>query len=64
MRSSVALVYLRRFSPERGLSLRPAILSLANRLSHLLIRAARVYILEAICLPFIPLAASRITLAL
>src|ERR1700751_3395292 len=64
MRSSVALVYLRRFSPERGLSLRAAILSLANRLSHLLTRAARVFIFRAICLPFIPLAASRITLAL
>src|SRR5690348_12682931 len=40
MRSSVALVYLRRLVPERGLSLRAAILSLANRLSHLLTRAA------------------------
>src|SRR5260370_3328952 len=64
MRSSVALVYLRRFVPERGLSLRAAILSLANRLSHLLTRAARVCIFKAICLPFIPLAARRITLAL
>ena len=48
MRSSVALVYLRRFSPERGLSLRAAILSLANRLSHLLTRAGRVFIFKAI----------------
>src|SRR5207244_13070441 len=64
MRSSVALVYLRRFVPERGLSLRAAILSLANRLSHLLTRAARVCIFKAICLPFSPLAARRITLAL
>jgi GMC oxidoreductase len=66
MRSSVALAYLRRFVPERGLSLRAAILSLANRLSHLLTRAARVCIFnrsvedgfKAICLPFIPLAAT------
>jgi hypothetical protein len=36
-----ALVYLRRFSPGRGLSLRAPILSLANRLSHLLTRAGR-----------------------
>ena len=64
MRSSVALVYLRRFSPERGLSLRAAIRSRANRLSYLLTRAGRVFIFRAISLPFNPLAASRITLAL
>src|SRR5260370_25724926 len=63
MRSSVALVYLRRFVPERGLSLRAAILSLANRLSHLLTRAAPVSIFKAICLLFSPRAARRITLA-
>src|SRR5437588_13117479 len=62
MRSSVALVYLRCFVPERGLSLRAPILSLANRLSHMLTRAARVCIFKAICLPFSPLAARRITL--
>src|SRR5258708_19147513 len=44
--------------------LRAAILSLANRLSHLLTRAARVSIFKAICLPFSPLAARRIFLAL
>src|SRR5258705_8769421 len=59
MRSSVALVYLRRFVPERGLSLRAAILSLANRLSHLLTRAARVCIFKAICLPFSPLSGQK-----
>src|SRR3974377_2346930 len=64
MRSSVALVYLRRFAPERGLSLRAAFLPVAKRLSHLLTRAARVFIFAAICLPFSPLAAKRITLAL
>src|SRR4029077_681502 len=64
MRSSVALVYLRRLVPERGRSLRAAILSLANRLSHLLTRAARVCIFKAICFPFSPLAARTITLAL
>lgn len=48
----------------RGPSLRAAILSVAKRLSHLLTRAARVFIFAAICLPFSPLAASKITLAL
>jgi hypothetical protein len=47
MRFSVTEVYLRRFSAERALSLSPAILSTANRRSHLLTRACRVKLLSA-----------------
>src|SRR5215470_7367693 len=63
MRFSVTEVYLRRFSAERALSLSPAILSRANRRSHLLTRASRVPIFKAISLPLNPLEAKRIILA-
>src|SRR5215470_2093229 len=59
MRFSVTEVYLRRFSAERALSLSPAILSSANRRSHLLTRASRVPIFKAISLPLNPLEAKR-----
>src|SRR5262249_51315766 len=63
IRFSVTELYLRRFSAERALSLRPAILSSANRRSHLLTRASRVPIFKAISLPLSPSEAKRIILA-
>src|SRR6185437_12923675 len=59
IRFSVSEVYLRRFSPERTLSLRPAILSWVNLRSHLLMRAARVFIFKATSLPLSPLEAKE-----